>query len=516
MDKETGWGIVRRYWWVVVLFAVLGGLVGAIPSPQKAQDATLSFQATHTLLLSSTNGNLFSDPVALNQIQLFATTGEVPKRAAAALGISPADISISPSLDQTTGALSLTATEPTAARAVAMADAVATALTKYIVERQDDQRNDRLAASLDRQKTLEKKITDLEKKVAASPNDQIISAQLEAVRSQYVVVLQSYDALNSDDAGFLQMNTLQTAEAHQIVNNGLRAPRSRSTRGALAGFIGVFVGGAVAFVLSRLDRRIRTRVQAESVVGLRAQGTIPTAEAGALKGLAVTGDRHDSLSDAYRSLRSVIEFAEAGHAKADGRAPVIVVVSPTMGDGKTSVSANLAAAFVEAGKNTIAVNADFRRPALAARILGDDPPPLEFTLDELASISGASLLSASSTPGLAVVDLASVKGSPGDLARLTAKAVRELTELSDAIIVDTSPMTVTAEVLELIPLADVVVVVTRLDQTPITAATRTMDTLRALDPPHLLLVVVGEAAERSSYYYRYSADPEKSRWWKRG
>ena len=38
VDKETGFGILRRYWWVIVLFTVLGAAIAAVPSPQRAQD----------------------------------------------------------------------------------------------------------------------------------------------------------------------------------------------------------------------------------------------------------------------------------------------------------------------------------------------------------------------------------------------------------------------------------------------------------------------------------------------
>lgn len=519
MDKETGFGILRRYWWVILLFTVLGVAIGAVPSPEQAQDATRSYQATHTTLLSSTSGNLYSDPVALNQIQLFATTGEVPKRAAASLDVDVGLISVSPALDQTTGALSITASGTDSALVVRIADTVADELAKYIIERQDNQREDRLAASLLRQEKLVEAIRSLESDVARDPDDNVKSAQLDATRNQYVAVLQQYDSLNSDQTGFLQLNTLQKAQAVEIVDQGLQAPKSRTSRGLFSGLAGFGVGCAVAFLLGRLDQRIRTRGQAETVAGLRAQVSIPFSDTAGNRGLSVVSTRHDSLSDAYRSLRSVIEFAEGGDAKAQGRAPVVVVVSPTPGDGKTSVSANVAAAFVESGKKTVAVNADFRRPALSTRILGSTPAEFGHSLEQATALSARSLLTRSTTPGLAIVDLSSVKGPPGDLARITARAIPELALVSEAIVVDTSPMTATAEVLELIPVADVVVLVVRLDQTPIGAATRTVDTLRSLAPKHLLLVVVGESTDKTAYYYQYGNAPKQARrggWWKRG
>lgn len=515
MDRETGLAVLRPYWWVIVLFTVVGAVLGALPEPSTTQDSSVSYQATHTLLMQSTSGNLYSDPVFLSQIQLFATIGEVPKRAAARLGVSVAEVAVSPALDQTNGAFSITASGADPQTVVEVADTVADELTKYIGEYQDDQINNRLAANRTRQGDLVDKIRGLEIEVAKNPDDNVKAAQLDAVRNQYVVVLQQFDSLTSDQTGFIQSFTLQTAAPIEILNQGLQAPKSRSSRGLFAGVAGLIVGVAIAFVLGRLDRRIRTRAQAETVVGMRSQVSIPVAGPESLAGVVVLPNRHDPLSDAYRSLRSVIEFAEAGEAKAAGRIPVIVVVSPTPGDGKTSVSANLAVAFVESGRKTIAVNADFRRPALVARLSVTALPDLTMDLDELAEQPATSLLNKSSLAGLAILDVSSVKAPPGDLARVTAKAIPEFADVADVIVVDTSPMTATAEVLELIPTADVVVMVMRINQTPTAAALRAIDTLRSLNPRHLLLTVVGESAERSSYYYKFGNGPQRGRWWRR-
>ncbi|MEP6300222.1 MAG: hypothetical protein ABJ382_23125, partial [Ilumatobacter sp.] len=70
---------LRRFWWVVALFGIAGAAVGGLPQPQTAADATVQWTASHTILVSSSSdvGSLFTDPLAFNQLQLFATTGQV-------------------------------------------------------------------------------------------------------------------------------------------------------------------------------------------------------------------------------------------------------------------------------------------------------------------------------------------------------------------------------------------------------------------------------------------------------
>ena len=79
----------------------------------------------------------------------------------------------------------------------------------------------------------------------------------------------------------------------------------------------------------------------------------------------VRRDRNDSIGNAYRALRSMLSLAH--HDRDDtSRAPITLMISSGPGDGKTTATANLAAAFAETGARTVAVNTDFRRPSLGA------------------------------------------------------------------------------------------------------------------------------------------------------
>jgi Mrp family chromosome partitioning ATPase len=496
---------LRRRWWVVVALALLGVAVGALPAPKSAVSATTNWTASHTLLLSTTSSTqtIYSDPVAFNQLQLFAVTGEVPKRAAAKLGFGgePAALAaqVQVQVDQQTGALRISTTQSTAERAVLVADTFADELVSYLSERQDSLRAQRLTSTLAEVDSLETELKTLESQVAAAPNDAILSSRLDALSREYSVLYEQYRGLQQDQ-GQLQLTTLERAQAIAVTDRGLSAPRSRSSRGALGGLVGLALGIGAALLLARTDRRIRSHAQAEAIVGLRSQVAIPATKE-RVDGVVVRPERHEPLSDSYRTLRSVVGFVENGEAQAAGRVPVVLVVSGSSGDGKTAVASNLAAAFVESGTRAVAVNTDFRRPALSERILGKKVDAMAFSPEELATIPIKLLLTRSPINGLVVFDLSSNQGSPGELARVTAARVPEFASVAaEVVVVDTSPVGVTAEVLELVPLADVIVMIVRLDHTYIDAAQRTVDTVRALSKAHLLLVVVGEKVDRADYY----------------
>ena len=72
----------------------------------------------------------------------------------------------------------------------------------------------------------------------------------------------------------------------------------------------------------------------------------------------------ESVRELRTSLRVILD---------DTPCPVLVVTSPEPGDGKTFVTANLAAAWAMSGSKVIVVSADFRRPRLE-EIFGLESP----------------------------------------------------------------------------------------------------------------------------------------------
>jgi Mrp family chromosome partitioning ATPase len=514
---------LRRFWWAVVLFTVGGAIIGGLPAPQNAADSITRYTANHTILVSTTsqNGASFTDPQAFNQIQLFTTTGEVPSRAAAAIGYngSPAQLAstVTATTDQQTGALLISTTQTTADEAVAVADAFGDELTTYLAERQDQLRQDRLASTLSRLDDLEAQITEVEAEVLIAPadpfapdaqptEDPVARAQLDALSRQYSVVFEQFNSLQQDQ-GQLVLTTLERAQPIAITEQGLSAPRSRFGRAVLGGIAGMAIGIGIALVLGRADRKIRTPQQAEEVLGLAVNTAIPAMRHHDSSVLAVTPGRHEPLSDSYRTLRSMLVFLDNEKPALRDRASVTLVVSPGPGDGKTSVSANLAAAMVESGSRTVAVNTDFRRPTLSSRLGVADPEPAGLDLHEIASAPLELILAPGGDPGLAVLDLARVRGNtPGDLARVTSRILPRIGEIADAIVVDTSPVGATAEVLEFVPQADNIVMVVRLGHTTATTAKRSIETIRTLSRGNLLLVLVGGGSgSGDQYYYYYSS-----------
>lgn len=504
---------IRRRLWIIALFGIGGAMIGALPQPAQVEEQATTFTAVHTMLINDSAGLTSSAGVSPNQVVLLATTGVVPERVAEAIefdGNAPTlAAQMSVNFDQGSGALRFSTRQETPERAELLANTWAEVTNAYLVERQDAVQNQRVQASRERLDGFRAELDAIGARLAADPLNAVLIAERDAISRQYSVAFEQ-DRSISGTPRFLSFTTLQEAEAVAVVDRGLSAPRGRSTRAVMGLLAGLAIGTAIAVVLSRLDRKIRTREQAEALLGMRARAEIPVVrDRDRQRSLVVVNGRHDVLSDSYRTLRNVVGFVQSGLPITE-RAHMTVIVSPGSGDGKTSLAANLAGAFVESGRRTVAVNTDFRRPRLSIAINGEQPDELPFTVDEVEHIDKTLLLNRTDQGGLVIMDLSSVDGSPGELVRSTIGTLPFLADMSEEIVVDTSPVGATAEPLELVPFADVIVLVVRLGHTSAQNAERTLARLRDLTTAPILLALTG-VRTHAGRYVEYGDRPTNSR-----
>lgn len=146
------------------------------------------------------------------------------------------------------------------------------------------------------------------------------------------------------------------------------APTSPNTRmnvliGAVAGLA---LGLVYAFVRHTVDRRVRHPRDIERETGASVIGTLPLEK-------AMTGNRqvidfslekqsatsHHTI-ESMRELRTNLQFIDV-----DNPPRIIVVTSSVPGDGKSTVSVNLASSLAAAGQWAILIDCDLRRPVIA-------------------------------------------------------------------------------------------------------------------------------------------------------
>ncbi|GAA0999016.1 polysaccharide biosynthesis tyrosine autokinase [Subtercola frigoramans] len=140
---------------------------------------------------------------------------------------------------------------------------------------------------------------------------------------------------------------------------------------ALGALIGLILGLVYAVVRNVFDRRIRSAASIEKQFSVPVIGTLPTDKrlTDLLRIIPASddqadsaGSRHDyAIGEAFRTLRTNLRYMHV-----DNPPRVIVVTSPLPGDGKSTVTANLAIALAASGQPVVVVDGDLRKPSVAS------------------------------------------------------------------------------------------------------------------------------------------------------
>jgi capsular exopolysaccharide synthesis family protein len=124
---------------------------------------------------------------------------------------------------------------------------------------------------------------------------------------------------------------------------------------------------ALALLLDRLDKRFRYPEQVSQGLGLTILGAVPVIRRG--RGTVLRPDETAQIVESFRAIR-----VNLAHSFPDNEPILFTITSPSAGDGKSLVSANLAISFADAGYRTLLIDGDTRRGELF-RMFGAERRP---------------------------------------------------------------------------------------------------------------------------------------------
>lgn len=206
-------------------------------------------------------------------------------------------------------------------------------------------------------------------------------------------------------------------------------------------------------------------------------------------------------SEAFRSLRTAIEFSGT-------ETRCITISSTEPGDGKTTVMASLAVAFAQAGKKTLAIDGDMRRPGLTKLFNLGHRPGLSNVLKSDRSIESA-VEEVLFRPGLPNLDIIAAGPRPTNPAELlSTDRLPELIAWAegryDQILVDAPPSLAVSDVQIIGRVVDGSLLTVRPDRNRRKMVIRAAESLTALGCP-LIGIVVNHlnAKQGGEYGYGY-------------
>jgi capsular exopolysaccharide synthesis family protein len=396
--------ILKRHKWFIIEAVVVVGLAAGIFSGLR----TPIYEATARVLLTPNdptqqlnptggNGVVGNDPdrYVTGQINIIQSEGVAREAAKTLNGVTFQQVEAALSAKQTdqSNVVSISATDPDPGRARDIVNAVAKG---YIENRRVAAVSGLQQAADDIQKKLEplqSQIAQLDARIGSAPGGSGATSALvspvnpgtstapdqpaaqvdpgathsggapttqEGLKAARYAAAVQYETLYSRQQELLVDISLKRGDAELIAEAktpGQPVSPHPKRDAALGLTVGLLRGLGISVVREKLGDRIRSSQEVERITGLPMLAQLPYDDVTkASAGLAVVEHPLGPLSEALRSLRTSIQYLGVDHP-----VKVIIVTSAFPGEGKSLVAANLAAAFAQAGNQTLLISADLRR-----------------------------------------------------------------------------------------------------------------------------------------------------------
>jgi capsular exopolysaccharide synthesis family protein len=242
-----------------------------------------------------------------------------------------------------------------------------------------------------------------------------------------------------------------------------------SRNAALGILLGLLIGLGLALVLERLDRRLKSPEELETIYRLPLLGAVPKSTALAPRARRRNAGAQAVMppaeTEAFNLIRAHLRFF---NIKRDLRTLVIASAAP--GDGKTTIACGLAEAAARLGARVLVLETDLRHPALATHLGVEPGPGLADVLIGATQVHEATQVvtlegSPSETHNGRTLDVlaagAVLPPNPAELLEHHAMTdvLRYARSTYDLVVVDTPPLTAVSDAFPLLTNVDGVVIV---------------------------------------------------------
>lgn len=235
--------------------------------------------------------------------------------------------------------------------------------------------------------------------------------------------------------------------------------------------LGLGLALAIVMLIEYLDDTVKSPDDALDNLGLPMIGLIARMDDPGAGSLHVKAYPRSPTSEAFRTLRTNIEFAGNGRTIRS-----LLVTSAGPGEGKTTIASNLAVVFAQGGRRVILVDADMRKPRIH-RVMG------------VANRSGLSELIASPRPtlngsgqiwqseNLVLITSGGIPPNPSELlgSEGLTSLLGQLEERADIVVFDSPPAGVVIDAAVLAAQVDAVLLVIEPESTTLGAARHVME-----------------------------------------
>jgi tyrosine-protein kinase Etk/Wzc len=370
-----------------------------------------------------------------------------------------------------------------------------------------------------RAEALREVMQNMDYELERLPQKTLVLARLtrdrELNEKLYLMLTQKYEETRIAEAG--KSANVQIIDAAKPSTRPISPNKKLNI--LLSMLFGLAIGVGIAFFLEFLDDTVKTGDDLERI-GLTVLGTIPLVYTDQIirrlkkEGRQFTdADLHrveakmitrfspkSPVSEAYRSLRTNIQFADIDHPK-----HVLMVTSAMSKEGKSTTAVNLAITLTQTGSRVLLVDSDLRRPTLHNFFAMDKTYGVTNVL--VGSLSFDDVIKHTEVEKLDVITAGDIPPNPAEL--VASESMRRFIELArsryDYVLLDSPPV---------IAVTDAAVLATRVDGTVLVVGSGTVNKrevvravglLKNVRSPVLGVVLNGLDIKKiyGSYYYYF-------------
>jgi capsular exopolysaccharide synthesis family protein len=469
---------LRKWWWLLVAST----LVATVSSSLAVLRQPKIYQARTTLMIGTTikNPNPSNNDFLLSQ-QLAASYADIANREIVAMATMNAlDIDQMPAYAAralpNSHLIEIVVTDIDLERAKKVADELAEQLILLSPASTQPEEEVHQEFINEQLKNLEIQITETEDEIEILQKElgNLISAQeiedtqnqLTALQSKLTTLQNTYGTLltNTNQGA---VNTLTILEPAALSATPIASKKALTV--VLAAILGLVLAACEAYLLEYLDGTVKTADEVASLFSTPIIGHIFEQEKGGNdNNLYDPSSLHNPVAESFRALRAQIEFA-------DEEQPLrtILISSADIGDGKTSVAANLSLFIAQKKKRVVLLDADWRKPNIHKVFNLPNNQGLGDALMEQASLKD--LIAFVKDARIAVLTSGTTPPNPTELisSKNFDQLLAKLGRVADVVIIDGPPFIV-SDAMVLASKVDGVLLVTRPGHTRRSLARSTM------------------------------------------
>ncbi|MCB2051290.1 MAG: polysaccharide biosynthesis tyrosine autokinase [Novosphingobium sp.] len=324
----------------------------------------------------------------------------------------------------------------------------------------------------------------------------LIERDASALRDQLEILLQRFNELSS--AANIKTGTIT------IVDEATPPPAPVSPNFAknmaVAFILAIGLAGGLAFLREMFDDRLYALDDVERKLGQRLLGQTPYVAADEIA--EQVANPFSALMEAYASIHMAVDFAlPDDHV-------VLQVTSSQAGEGKSTTALTLARKFAQLGRRTLLVDADLRRPALAA-MLGVPKPDKGLVDVIMGRTELADVLIEQGEDNLDIVPVGVVPGNPVEIlsSRALSDFITRTRKEYGIVIFDSSPVMGIADAPLLAHQVDATIYIAEASHVHFGQAKSALRRLKQADAKILGVVLTKyralHAGQSYNYQYRY-------------